>query len=160
MPPFVLEVVSRSSVRRDLEEKERLYRLLGVEEYAIVRQDLAEPRLEGYRQEAGGAWVPWVADADGRLWSGVLELWLVLHEGAVQAMTREGTLLLTPRQAEEARHQTEWERHQAERERHQAEREREQESLARQKAEQEVEQLRAALQRLTHGREATQPDDG
>src|SRR5919206_437699 len=63
MPPFVLEVVSSSSVKRDLEEKTEIYRLLGAQEYAIVRLDLAEPRLEGYRQSATGTWDAWVPDA-------------------------------------------------------------------------------------------------
>src|SRR5581483_1427482 len=78
MPPFVLEVVSGSSVQRDLAEKTEIYRLLGAQEYAIVRLDLAEPRLEGYRRGVTGAWEAWAPDAQGRLWSAVLGLGLVL----------------------------------------------------------------------------------
>jgi hypothetical protein len=59
MPPFVLEVVSTSSVKRDLEEKTEIYRLLGAQEYALVRLDLAVPRLEGYRRDETGAWSAW-----------------------------------------------------------------------------------------------------
>jgi Uma2 family endonuclease len=79
MPPFVLEVVSASSVQCDLEEKTELYRILGVREYAIVRLDLDDPRLEGYRQTARGAWEAWARDGEGRLWSEVLDLGLVLR---------------------------------------------------------------------------------
>lgn len=80
MPPFVLEVVSASSVQRDLTEKTELYRLLGAQEYAIMRLDLAEPRLEGYRRTSVGAWEVWPSDALGRLWSAVLGLGLLLLE--------------------------------------------------------------------------------
>ncbi len=101
MPPFVLEVVSSSSVRRDLEEKTEIYRLLGAQEYAIVRLDLAEPRLEGYRRGATGAWDAWAPDAQGRLWSAVLGLGLVLIGADVRAMTPDGEILRTLPEAEE-----------------------------------------------------------
>lgn len=138
MPPFVLEAVSSSSVQRDLEEKERLYRLLGVEEYALVRLDLPSPRLEGYRRDAAGAWGRWRPDERGRLWSAVLGLWLLMQGDDVQAMTPEGELLLSPQQEAQARQQ---------------------EMQARRQAEQEVARLRAELERLAHDREDA-PRDG
>jgi hypothetical protein len=101
MPPFVLEVVSSSSVRRDLEEKTEIYRLLGAQEYVIVRLDLAEPRLEGYRRGATGAWERWVLDAQGRLWSAVLGLGLILEGSEVRAVTSDGEILRTLPEAEE-----------------------------------------------------------
>ncbi len=100
MPPFVLEAVSKTSVRRDLEDKERIYRALGAQEYAIVRLDLAEARLEGYRRSATGTWEAWEPDAQGQLWSEVLELGLVMRGREVRAVTREGELLRTPPEAE------------------------------------------------------------
>jgi hypothetical protein len=130
MPPFVMETVSKSSVRRDLEEKERIYRALGAQEYAIVRLDLAEARLEGYRRSETGAWNVWGPDAQGQLWSEVLGLGLVMRGREVRAVTREGELLRTPPEAEAARQRAE---------------------AARQQAEEELARLRAALERLTQG---------
>ena len=121
MPPFVLEVVSASSVQRDLEEKAELYRLLGAREYAIVRLDLDEPRLEGYRQVASGAWEAWAPDGKGRLWSVVLGLELVLRGGEVRAVTREGEMLRTLAEETLARQQEALAREQAEAAQRQAE---------------------------------------
>lgn len=135
MPPFVLEVVSALSVQCDLDEKTELYRILGAREYAIVRLDLDEPRLEGYRQTASGAWEAWGPDGKGRLWSEVLELGLVLRGGEVRAMTRAGEMLLTLAEETLARQQEALAREQAE--------------AAQRQAEQEVADLRAALERLT-----------
>jgi len=129
MPPFVLEVVSSSSVKRDLEEKTEIYRLLGAQEYALVRLDLAVPRLEGYRREETRAWTPWAPDGEGRLWSGVLGLGLVLRGREVRAVTHEGEVLRTPHEEAQARAQ---------------------EAQARARADEEVARLRAALDQLTH----------
>jgi hypothetical protein len=146
MPPLVLEVVSSSSVKRDLEEKTEIYRLLGAHEYAIVRLDLAEVRLEGYQRGATGAWEAWAHDAQGRLWSNVLGLGLVLREGEVRAVTREGELLRTPPEAEAERRQAEAARQAEAQARVQAD-------AARQEAEEELARLRAMLERLTRGEE-------
>ena len=148
MPPFVLEVVSASSVRRDLEEKRELYRLLGAQEYAIVRLDLAVPRLEGYRHDARGMWEAWTPDGTGRLWSAVLGLGLVLRGGEVRAVTRAGALLPTP--AEEAQARAQAEAAQA-----QAEAARAEEAEARSRAEEEVARLRDILDRLSRGDDGT-----
>jgi len=157
-PPFVLEVVSTSSVRRDLTEKTEIYRLLGVQEYAIVRLDVAAARLEGYRQGTTGQWESWEPDAQGRLWSAVLGLWLVLRAGEVRAMTATGELLRTLPEAEaerlaeaERRAQVEAERLAEAERRAQAEAERQAEAQARAEAEAEVARLRALLDRLTLG---------
>lgn len=128
MPPFVLEVVSKTSVKRDLGEKERIYRLLGAREYAIVRLDVAEARLEGYRVDERGRWVRWAADERGRLWSTVLGLWLVLEDDEVRAQTPTGEPLRTPLQLEAARQQAD---------------------AALNAAEQEVARLRAEIERLS-----------
>ena len=129
MPPFVLEVVSSSSLKRDLEEKSEIYRLLGAQEYVIVRLDLAVPRLEGYRRDESRAWTTWAPDGEGRLWSGVLGLGLVLRGREVRAVTHEGEVLRTPHEEAQARAQ---------------------EAQARARADEEVARLRAALERLTH----------
>jgi hypothetical protein len=129
MPPFVLEVVSSSSLERDLTEKTEIYRLLGAQEYAIVRPDLTPPRLEGFRRDASGAWVVWEPDADGRLWSAVLGLWLVMAGAEVRAMTHEGKMLLTPREEAVAHRR---------------------EAAARREAEEELARLREVVARLMH----------
>ncbi|HZS87361.1 MAG TPA: Uma2 family endonuclease [Chloroflexota bacterium] len=134
MPPFVLEVVSSSSVQRDLEEKTEIYRLLGAQEYAIVRLDVAGPRLEGYRRGTAGAWEVWAPDAQGRLWSAVLGLWLVLRGDEVRAVTPTGEMLRTLPEAEAERQQA---------------------KAAQERAEEEVARLRVALERLTHGGDDT-----
>ena len=149
MPPFVLEVVSSSSVKRDLEEKTELYRLLGAHEYAIVRLDLATPRLEGYRRDERDEWRAWAPDAEGRLWSAVLGLGLTLRGGAVRAVTRDGALLRTPREEAQARAQAEVAQAREAQARAQAEAAQAREAQARAQAEEELERLRAALDRLT-----------
>ena len=155
MPPFVLEVVSPSSVEHDLTEKTELYRILGAEEYAIVRLDLAEARLEGFRRDGRGAWVPWLPDRTGQLWSAVLGLGLVLRDGEVRAVTRQGELLRTPAEAEAARGAAEAAREDEAQARRQAEAAREAAEAARAAAEEEVARLRAALEQRTKDADET-----
>lgn len=141
MPPFVLEAVSSSRVRRDLEDKTELYRLLGAREYVIARLDIARPRLEGHRREALGGWSAWMPDGEGRLWSEVLGLGLMVRGGEVQAVTREGEVLRILPEETQARQQEALARARAE--------------AARRQAEKETARLRAALERLTRGRDET-----
>lgn len=135
-PPFVLEVVSPSSIQRDVEDKLVIYALLGAQEYALFRTDGARVALEGFRRGASGGLEPWPPDSAGRLWSEVLGLYLLLNGEMVQAMTPDGRLLLTPAQEAAAREQ--------------AENARLQEVAAREQAEVEAARLRAELERLTH----------
>jgi Uma2 family endonuclease len=107
-PAFVLEVVSPSSVARDQQEKLHAYELLGAREYALFTpREGAASTLEGYRRGDDGTFEPWPLDDQGRLWSAVLGLHLVVRGALLQAQTAEGRLLLTPEQAEEARRQAE-----------------------------------------------------
>ena len=102
-PAFVLEVVSPSSTARDEREKLHAYDILGAQEYALFtpREDLPSS-LAGYRRNAAGQFEPWPHDTEGRLWSEVLGLHLVVRGTLLQAQTREGRLLLTPEEAEVA----------------------------------------------------------
>ncbi len=122
-PAFVLEVVSPSSVDRDLQDKYRLYDLLGAQEYAIFTPQAGQTPLQGYRRAEDGSFVPWSLEG-GRLYSAVLDLWLTstVVEGSriVQAVTPSGVVLLTP----------------------------EQEAAARTHAEEEVARLRAEIEQL------------
>jgi hypothetical protein len=140
-PPFVLEVVSPSSTARDHEEKRRAYSMVAVQEYALFTpRDDAPSSLEGYRRDGSGAFGRWTLDEQGRLWSVVLGLYLVVRGRLLQAQTPEGRLLLTPEQEAIARLRAEDERQRAD-----AERRRSEESLRR--AEEEIERLRRELER-------------
>ena len=102
-PPFVLEVVSPSSVERDEQEKRQAYDSLGAREYALFTpREGHGSTLAGYRRDALGKFVPWLLDAQGRLWSEVLGLFLVVNGPLLQAQTPDGRLLLTPEQADDA----------------------------------------------------------
>ena len=119
-PPFVLEVVSPSSTERDQEDKRKAYDMLKVREYALFTPREASPSvLEGYRRDEAGTFVTWHPDEQGRLWSDVLGLYLVVQSRLLVAQTPEGRLLLTP----------------------------EQEAIARRRAEDEIERLRRELER-------------
>jgi Uma2 family endonuclease len=103
-PPFVLEVVSPASARRDREEKVHAYDLLDAREYALFTPRSKGPSaLAGYRRDEAGQFVPWQPDQDGSLWSNVLELHLVVRDDLLQAQTAGGRLLLTPEQEANAR---------------------------------------------------------
>ena len=144
-PPFVLEVVSPSSTERDEEEKRRAYELLGAREYALFTpRDGGRSALAGYRRGVDGAFEPWLPDEQGRLWSEVLGLYLVVRGTLLQAQTAEGRLLLTPEQAGSALLQ-------AEDARRQEAAARQQEAEARRRAEAEAEELRRELERYRSG---------
>jgi Uma2 family endonuclease len=126
-PPFVLEVVSPSSVERDQQEKRHAYDVLGAREYALFTpREQGGSSLEGARRDPAGAFVPWLPDDQGRLWSEVLGLYLVASGALLQAQTADGRLLPTLEQADDARERAE---------------------AARQRAEDEAAQLRRELER-------------
>ena len=154
-PPFVLEVVSPSSVARDEQEKREAYELLQVREYALFTPRWDVPStLGGYRREATGMFVPWTTDGQGRLWSEVLGLYLVVRGPLLQAQTPDGQLLLTPeqavsefRRAENARLRAEEVGRRSDEARRDAEEARRQSDEARSHAEEETERLRRELER-------------
>lgn len=88
---FVLEVLSPASVARDLELKRGAYFELGVQEYALFdpTSSLVEPPLQGFRREQG-KFVAWEPDAEGRLQSEVLELWLIAQGPDIRLMRPDG----------------------------------------------------------------------
>jgi hypothetical protein len=116
-PAFVLEVVSPSSVKRDEHDKVVAYDLLKVQEYALFTPGgVTGSTLKGYRRGARGRFVRWQPDPAGRLWSDVLELWLVVRNGRLRLETREGLLLLTQAEEREARERSEMARERLEEE--------------------------------------------
>ncbi len=138
-PPFVLEVVSPSSKRRDEQEKKQAYDLLGVQEYVIFTPYARKPStLVGWRRGEDGRFEPWPVDARGGLWSTVLDLHIFVRGERVMAQTAEGMLLLTPEeQAAERRQEAAG--------RQLAEKALTREAEARRMAEEEVARLRRAL---------------
>jgi Uma2 family endonuclease len=103
-PAFVLEVVSPSSTERDQEDKRIAYELLGAQEYALFTPREGVPSmLDGFRRNAAGVFETWTPDAGGRLWSDVLELYLVAHGPLLRAETPEGRALLSPEEETQAR---------------------------------------------------------
>ncbi|HEX6866370.1 MAG TPA: Uma2 family endonuclease [Caulobacteraceae bacterium] len=103
-PPFVVEVVSPSSRARDEEEKRHAYELLGVREYALFTpRQAGTATLAGYRRGASGGFEPWPPDAEGRLWSAALGLFLAARGPLLGALTADGRPLPTPEEADAAR---------------------------------------------------------
>jgi Uma2 family endonuclease len=164
-PPFVVEVVSADSRTRDLEEKVALYEALGVQEYVIVapggEEHLTAVQLEGYRREADGRFAVWRPDAEGCLWSALLDVWLCPEGEGVRVLNADGTAVLSLEEVEDARRAAQQEytreaaaRQAAEEERAReaaarqiAEEERAREAAARRDAEAEIARLPAELQR-------------
>lgn len=113
-PAFVLEVVSPASRHRDLVVKRERYEMLGIEEYALFSPPtpdgrlLLRPPLQGYKRDpVTETFVAWQTDESGRLWSAVLELWLVARGEELRLQRQDGSWVLTLEEAEAARQQLE-----------------------------------------------------
>jgi Uma2 family endonuclease len=96
-PCFIVEIVSEGSWREDLYEKRRLYAELGVREYFLFDPEAVylRPALLGFRRTEQGAYVPLEADAEDRLYSEELELYLRAEGGMLRlldAATRQPVL--------------------------------------------------------------------
>ncbi len=108
-PRFVLEVVTKDSVERDTDPRQKVgyYAAMGVEEYAIYwpYRPGPGPRLFGYHRDSAGRWVLWRADADGVLWSRALGgLGLYIEEVPwLRAMDETGRRLPAPEEEADAR---------------------------------------------------------
>lgn len=91
-PAFVLEVLSPASVERDLELKRGAYFELGVREYALFdpTSSLVEPPLQGIGREQG-TFVAGEPDAEGRVHSEVLELWLIAQGPDIRLVRPDGS---------------------------------------------------------------------
>jgi Uma2 family endonuclease len=154
-PRFVLEIVTKDSVERDtsLEQKVGYYAAMGVEEYAIYWPERRDggPKLFGHRRDATGAWVAWLTDHAGVLWSRALGgLGLMMTEPPwLRVVDRQGQLLPSPDEEADARLLAET---RAQRETERAERE----SVARQLADARAARLaeRAEREAERAGREA------
>lgn len=103
-PAFVLEIVSPTSVRRDLREKPRLYGQVGAREYAIFDPLEADGRqLSGYHRDGQGNWVRWSGRQNRTLFSEVLGLTLEVHDMLLRLRDQSGLLLPTTAEERAAR---------------------------------------------------------
>lgn len=104
-PGFVLEIPSPSSIEHDQTDKRLLYDVLGAQEYLLFapEPDLHTPPLQGYRRNTEGRFERWTPDAQGRLWSDELGLFLVAEGRALRALEPNGQPLLTHEESEAAR---------------------------------------------------------
>ncbi len=143
-PPFVLDVVSEPSKAYEESDKRLAYEALGAQEYALFTpREGGRSTLRGYRRLAQGNFAEWPLDEQGRLWSDVLNLYLVINGRILQAETTEGQRLLSPEETNAA-----W--HQAELARQEEARGREEETQARQQIEDDLRRAEAEVQRLRH----------
>ena len=75
-PRFVCEVASESTWERDVEEKQRLYADVGVDEYLVFdpTEQLLGQAVRAWHHVPSGVWEQWQPDEDGYLTSTVLGL--------------------------------------------------------------------------------------
>ncbi|MEE3718288.1 Uma2 family endonuclease [Tumidithrix elongata RA019] len=126
-PDLIVEILSDSTAKTDLGLKKQIYQdIFRTPEYFLF-----EPHtfwFEGY-QLVVGQYEPIVANAEGRLWSQELQLFLGVHEGQVRFFMPSGDLVLTPQesallvaeQAEQAQQEAKLAQQEAEAERKQRE---------------------------------------
>lgn len=138
-PTFVLEVASDKTWKVDLNEKPAVYAALGATEYCLYDPN-DPPYLPGASlrlwRRAGQELLAVAADQGGRIWSTLLESWLVPDAGFVRLTDAAGVRRLTQAEAERARADAERERARAEQARAEAERARADAEQARADAEQ------------------------
>ena len=135
-PPVIFEISSASTWGNDIEEGEKrkpeIYGRIGVQEYFAydpnptpVWQNQEGRRLLGWRYVWNNPTPqPLLSDERGRLWSEVLESWLVPDGAYLRLYDREGQLRLTGREAERAGREAERVGREAERQRANAEKQR------------------------------------
>lgn len=123
-PDVIVELLSWSTEREDLGPKKDLYeRVFRCTEYFCVAPEVE--RLIGWRLSGGVRYEPIEPDAEGRLWSQQLGLFLGAWHGPFLGETHtwlrlyhtDGRLVLLPDEAERERADAERERADAERER-------------------------------------------
>jgi len=92
IPCAVFEIASQSTWREDLYEKRRLYAERGVREYFLFDPEALylRPALQGFRRNEHGVYVPLEPDAEDRLHSEELGLYL-RGEGAILRLTDAAT---------------------------------------------------------------------
>lgn len=86
VPSVTFEVASEGKWRADLYEKSRLYARLGVREYFVFDPEArhVRPPLQGFRRNDQGVFVPIEPDAEDRLYSEELGLFLRAEGGMLR----------------------------------------------------------------------------
>lgn len=107
VPHVVFEIASKETWDADLKDKPQKYAQIGVQEYYAY--DPNEPRLwkddsrrlRGWQLDrARREMIEMVADADGRLWSALLESWLVADGEYLRLYDRDNRRRLKGEEAE------------------------------------------------------------
>lgn len=159
-PDVIVELLSPSTAKADLNEKKRLYeRTFHTADYFVY--DPFDPTsLQGWHLDASQRYQPIDPNQQGWLWCEKLELWLGTWEGSIRREPPvetchwlrfydvEGNLVLLPEEiAEQSHQQAEEERQRAEEERQRAEEEHQRAEEERQRAEQLHQQAEEERQR-------------
>ena len=143
IPSWILEILAEKTWRIDYEDKRLLYAQLGVKEYFVFDPDgdHIQPSLQGFRLSETGEYVAIEVDAQGRLYSEELGLYL-RAEGDVlrffDGVTGEPILFRHER--------VELEKQRATAEHQRAEAERQRAQTAQKRAEAEIQRAQAAQQ--------------
>jgi Uma2 family endonuclease len=126
-PNVVIELASPTTIDEDRGPKYRVYRdRLHVSDYFIYDRETG--LLEGWRMEEGRRYRPLEPDANGRLWSAELELFVGPWTGEINRFSttwlrffdRNGVVIPTTTEAERQRAEAERQRAEAERQRAEA----------------------------------------
>ena len=162
-PELIIEITSPSTRNNDLNIKPGEYWRAGLPYYVIVdemfRRRQRQLNIMGFRR-GSRSWRQMRLNARGRLWLGMVNLWLGQENGQVALYDQQGKPIPNQQEVEQARQQAEQRatqeeqaRQQAEQARQQAEQRATQEEQARQQAEQARQQ---AEQRATQEEQARQ----
>ena len=136
-PTLVAEWLSDRSLNADRVAKPKAYRKLGIGEYWLFNPygEFPDPRIQGWDLQAAGEPAPFPVEADGSVRSRVLSVRFVVREALLEVLDAATGEPLTPQHAQALRLQEESVA-------------RLHEAAARRQAEEEVERLRAELERL------------
>ncbi|MDE0637368.1 MAG: Uma2 family endonuclease [Candidatus Poribacteria bacterium] len=152
-PVAVFEFLSDSTVHQDRNEKVGVYlNDIGVQEYFIHQPEMKKPaEFQGWRRSPSGDIVEMNPDAEGGLFSEVLNLWFrwkedqTTHVRLLRPYLPDGTPLTTSTEEEQLRIEAEERAEEAEERAEEAERLAKEEAERRQALETELERLRAQL---------------
>jgi colicin import membrane protein len=142
-PELIIEITSPSTRNNDLNVKPGEYWRVGVPYYVIVdemfRRRQRQLSIMGF-QRGNRSWRRLRLNARGRLWLGMVNLWLGQENGRVVCYDQQGKAIPNQQEVEQARQQAEQARQQAEQAQQQAEQAQQQAEQAQQQAEQAQQQ--------------------
>ncbi len=159
-PAVIFEIVSKKTMKTDLEEKPKRYERWGVKEYFVYdpRSRLRknkEPRLYGWRL-VGGKYEQLKADSAGRMWSEQLDSWLVPDDKMPWLFDREGNQRLTDAEAAHQAKEIERQAKEAAMQREAAERQAKEIAMQRETAERQAKEAERQAKEAAIQREATE----